>query len=82
MLRQKMLKEEPCVEGKHKAGAIERTILAGLRHFLGDDQKGILFNRETEVADGLFAISFFYRRYKKLRLAICRDHAIPCLNTF
>jgi hypothetical protein len=82
MLRQKMLKKEPRVEGKHKSGAIEGTILAGLGHFLGDDQQGILFNRETEVPDGLLAISFFYQRYKKLRLAICRDHAIPCLDYF
>jgi hypothetical protein len=82
MLRQKMLKEEPCVEGKHKAGAIKGTILAGLGHFLGDDQQGVFFNRETEVPDGLLAISFFDQRYKKLRLAVCRDHAIPCLDYF
>ena len=82
MLRQKMLKKEPCVEGKHKTGAIEGAVFAGLGHFLGNDQQGILFNRKTKVPDGLLATSFFDQRYKELRLAICGDHALPCLDNF
>src|SRR5258708_297726 len=53
-----------------------------MRYSLRNDQKGILLDRKAEVPDSLLPCSFFYKRYNKLRLAICRNDAFPSGDNF